>query len=248
VSGLGHTLEQEGLATVVVSLIREHTEMMRAPRALWVPFQLGRPLGVPDDPDFQKRVLRAAFDVLKQPSGPVIVDFPDDAPSVPADREEADGLVCPVSFGRAGGGAEAGLAERLGAEVRQLRIWYDLALERRGRTTFGVSGLDIDKVAEGLAAVVEAGETAGPEADGDAVHRLRLACEDLKAFYYEALAAQPGNASQQTLDAWFWQETEAGGVIVRLWRICQASAAPTLKRLSMVLVPRAQQARLASQT
>jgi hypothetical protein len=29
-----------------------------------VPFELGRPLGVPNDADFQKRVLLAAFDLL----------------------------------------------------------------------------------------------------------------------------------------------------------------------------------------
>ena len=58
-SALGHYLESEGLATASISLIRLHTEKIRPPRALWVPFELGRPLGVPDDPAFQTRVLRA---------------------------------------------------------------------------------------------------------------------------------------------------------------------------------------------
>ena len=57
--GLGHYLEREGLATAQISLIRVHTEKIRPPRALWVPFELGRPLGTPDEPDFQTRVLRA---------------------------------------------------------------------------------------------------------------------------------------------------------------------------------------------
>ena len=59
--GLGHFLEDEGVPTVQISLIREHTEIIKPPRALWVPFMLGRPLGVPDDGEFQKRVLRSAL-------------------------------------------------------------------------------------------------------------------------------------------------------------------------------------------
>jgi len=35
-----------------VSLIREQTAAIRPPRALWVPFMLGRPFGVPNDPAF----------------------------------------------------------------------------------------------------------------------------------------------------------------------------------------------------
>ena len=61
---LGHFLEREGLATTGISLVREHTEKVRPPRALWVTFELGRPLGRPDDPPFQQRVVRAALDLL----------------------------------------------------------------------------------------------------------------------------------------------------------------------------------------
>ena len=56
---LGHYIEQEGVATAGLSLVRLHSEKIRPPRALWVPFELGRPLGAPNDPAFQTRVLRA---------------------------------------------------------------------------------------------------------------------------------------------------------------------------------------------
>jgi hypothetical protein len=49
---MSHTLEAAGMATTQISLVREHTAAIRAPRALWVPFILGRPLGVPNDPAF----------------------------------------------------------------------------------------------------------------------------------------------------------------------------------------------------
>ncbi|MEX1300510.1 MAG: hypothetical protein AB1Z81_16035 [Desulfotignum sp.] len=60
------------------------------PRALWVPFVLGRPLGRPGDPAFQMRVTLAALALLESETGPVLIDFPDNAPDVsePARNEE----------------------------------------------------------------------------------------------------------------------------------------------------------------
>ena len=60
VGGLGIIFEEEGLATTQISLIRIHTEK-RIHRGHRVPFELGRPLGVPNDAAFQKRVMVAAF-------------------------------------------------------------------------------------------------------------------------------------------------------------------------------------------
>jgi len=65
VSALGHYLEEEGIPTVAISLIRAQTENTKPPRALWVPFELGRPLGPPSDPAFQKRVILAALRLLE---------------------------------------------------------------------------------------------------------------------------------------------------------------------------------------
>jgi len=86
VSALGHYLEEEGIATVAISLIRPQTENTKPPRALWVPFELGRPFGPPSDPTFQKRVILAALRLLERESGPVIIeDFPDDDPRATPD-------------------------------------------------------------------------------------------------------------------------------------------------------------------
>jgi len=81
VSALAHYLEEEGLATVAISLIRPQTENTKPPRALWVPFELGRPFGPPGDAAFQRRVILAALGMLERDKGPVIIeDFPDDDP------------------------------------------------------------------------------------------------------------------------------------------------------------------------
>ena len=47
---------------------------MNPPRALWVPFELGRPIGAPDEPDFQRRVVEAALALFAAPDGPVFLD------------------------------------------------------------------------------------------------------------------------------------------------------------------------------
>ena len=84
-SALGHYFEEEGLATVTISLIRPQTENTKPPRALWVPFELGRPFGPPSDAAFQRRVI-AALRLLERADGPVLIeDFPDDDPRARAD-------------------------------------------------------------------------------------------------------------------------------------------------------------------
>jgi hypothetical protein len=70
--------------TTQISLIREHTEVIKPPRALWVPFELGRPLGAPDDAAFQKQVLLAALTLLEASAGPILEDFPQNVPPLKA--------------------------------------------------------------------------------------------------------------------------------------------------------------------
>ena len=70
-------LERRGIATVAIQLLREVAERVRPPRALWVPFPHGYPLGRPGDPAGQRRVLESA---LRWPADPsldrgAIVDF-----------------------------------------------------------------------------------------------------------------------------------------------------------------------------
>ncbi len=93
--GLSHYIEEEGVATTQISLIREHSEIIRPPRALWVPFELGRPLGPPNDPAFQARVLVSVLMLLEASEGPVLQDFPEDAP---ADEAYAGPVACPIPF------------------------------------------------------------------------------------------------------------------------------------------------------
>ena len=67
---------------------------------------MGRPLGVPNDAAFQRRVLLAALNLLAAPAGPVLADYAEDAPQVSED--ETAGFACPVSFAQPA--LETGLA------------------------------------------------------------------------------------------------------------------------------------------
>ena len=49
---LAHFFESFGLSTVLVGFVKEHIEAIKPPRALWLDFPMGRPLGKPNDPDY----------------------------------------------------------------------------------------------------------------------------------------------------------------------------------------------------
>ncbi|MEM8923626.1 MAG: hypothetical protein AAGD35_08975 [Actinomycetota bacterium] len=73
-STLAHVLEEEGLATVSLGIVEGQLRSTAPPRGLFVDFPLGRPLGKPADPAFQRRVLDHAFSLLDA-TAPTIETF-----------------------------------------------------------------------------------------------------------------------------------------------------------------------------
>ena len=122
---LGHFLERQGIATTGISLVREHTEKIRPPRALWVTFELGRPLGIPDDAPFQRRVVKAALDLLARTDGPLIGDYPEHV------TEAADftGWACPINLAPAQVDSLAALGQISGIGENKLRRFGPALLE-----------------------------------------------------------------------------------------------------------------------
>ena len=145
-----HYLESEGIATTGISLVRVNTERMELSRFLWVPFEIGRPFGAPHEPDFQRRVLRAALGLLEQRDGPVILeDFPDDAPAGDDDgHDDCGSWSCPVSFGGVADG-DAGLVAEALAELRRLAPWHEVYAAQRGRSAPMASGLSHEQIVRG---------------------------------------------------------------------------------------------------
>jgi hypothetical protein len=235
VSALARYFEREGLATTSVSLVREHTEVMQPPRALWVPFMLGRPFGAPNAPDFQRKVLVAALRLLEAERGPVLEEFPEDAPGS-AQEDEPQGLACPINLGpRAAGDDPA--AQVLG-EIAQLQPWHDIAVQRSGRAV-GLTGVDVEELARFAVSYLGASPRPIYDPKMSAAEALKRACDDLKTFYLAAASAQPGNTGAAALEQWFWRETAAGELFIKLSAACRASADEGLRTLGeKMLVPR----------
>ena len=238
--GLAHYLERAGIATTQISLVRLHTEKIRPPRALWVPFELGRPCGPPRDAAFQTRVLRAVLALLERPSGPVLEDFPEELPTDA--RPTDDAWVCPVSFNRPDVAADgdAALAAVFATEFSRMLPWYERAVETHGRTTVGPSGLDVNELPAFFRTVLLDRSAVAPRDGVPLADAVRLAAEDLKAFYFEAAAVQPGAPDSRQMTRWFWHDTRAGDMLRALKTRFEASSDEGLRLLGqLLLVPRA---------
>ena len=218
--GLAHYIEAGGISTVGISLIREHTEAIQPPRALWVPFPLGRPFGVPHDRDFQMDVLYSLLAVLEETSGPVIVDYERDVPSEDIDIAWACALPLPP-LPEADGEAER-LAQGIEAEVNFLLPWHAEFARRNGRTLYGLANLRIEdapRLGTFLAAFA-VGETPPlPEGtSGTLPTALRPIIDDLKTLYLEAASVQParGMPDPYRLNGWLYRETRLGDLLYRV--------------------------------
>ena len=193
--------------------MREHSEAIKPPRALWVPFELGRPLGQPNDAEFQQRVLRACLGLLEANSGPVLEDYPEDVPA-DADSGNMIGMSCQIELPQPPSN-ESELTRSLLQEIEQIMPWYELAVNQRHRTTVGISELDIADAARFLIDFIEDSSTPSPRPEVEIGPMLKFACEDLKAFYSEAMSAQPGMSTSMAVESWLWSETVLGKL---LWK------------------------------
>ena len=72
-------IERVGITTVSISLLREVTAIIRPPRALFVPYPMGFPLGAPNDPELQHHIIAAALALLPRTDVPVLAEFKDEA-------------------------------------------------------------------------------------------------------------------------------------------------------------------------
>ena len=225
-SALGHYLEEEGIATVAISLIRPQTENTKPPRALWVPFELGRPFGPPSDPAFQKRVVLAALRMLERGDGPVVIeDFPDDDPRARPDPTWHP----PYAPAAVAAGSADSLAARLEAEIPLLQGAHQRWVAQHGRTTVGLSGLPIGECARYVADWLRGKAPPSLREGFSAPLMLRFAVDDVKAYYLEAAAAGAAKPSSRQLGDWFWNESAAGAAIHALREALQASDDDRLK-------------------
>jgi hypothetical protein len=210
---LARALEAAGIATTSISMVREHTEKVKPPRALFVPFPFGHALGRPNDPALQHRVLRAALDLLAEPSGPVLRDFPDDAePGVEPPAPVQASTIAPA----------ANAPDDPAAEIIGIRAQHGQWIAQNGgRTAFGLSGVPASRVA-GVVRFLQS-FAAGEHADMEERPRdvavpafIRWCADDLKTLYFEGRMATAPAAGGAEIARWFWGETAAGQLLRRV--------------------------------
>ena len=200
---LAHIFEAAGIATVVLSSVREVAQKVSPPRALHCEFPLGRPLGIPNDVEFQMDVLRRAFALLTEPSGPVLVDHP---VVIEADEQPVSCAI-PPRF-------DASLPPCVD-EARGVKKAYVRALERRGVTSVGRS-IAADEVPNALAvlhAIANGQDWTTAEIPGGNIMSL---CHDIRTYYEEAAlelidGPAPGG---RAMENWFFEKTEAGATVL----------------------------------
>jgi hypothetical protein len=222
---LARVLEAAGISTTSISLVREHTEKVKPPRALWVPFPFGYALGRPGDPALQHRVLRAALDLFAEPAGPVLRDFPDNAE--PGDQPGAPPQASGITLTDA---APADVA----MEATQMRRYHEVWVEKSGRTLLGLSGIPATRfrgVVRFLEEFAGGGEADMAErpAEVPLANFIRYCADDLKTLYFEGRLAMKPGAGGEEIARWFWGETGAGRLLRRVRDRLDASDDPRWK-------------------
>jgi len=231
--------------TTQVSLIREHTERLRPPRALFVPFSFGRPFGAPNEPAFQSRVMMTALKLLERTDGPILEEFPDLPPGAAPGGEDdtMEGWTCPVNLAVPAG--EMSDAEKFAAaltrEIALMRPWYDEAVKNSGgRRRDGLTPYTPEECVDKLMGFI-ADPNIASFVDGEPLPRaIKLCADDLKHFYYQAALARPTGVTDKQLDDWFFGSTFAGRLFLDLREALIATDDAALKRVGMInIVPHA---------
>ena len=160
--------------------------------------------------------MRAAFGMLATATEPTIDDYPIDAPGT-----APEAWACPLNLAT---DPDDSLRGRVQSEVGRLRPWAAETRRQRGRTQFGLSGAapdQIDEVVAALLAVAESGDISNdPPGDVEWAHPMPLLirhlAEDLRGFYHEAIAAQPGDTppDHDALNDWIFGGTALGDLLL----------------------------------
>lgn len=195
-SAIAHWLEIAGISTVVVGLVKLHLEKMLPPRALWVPFELGRPLGPPSNPQIQRAVLEQALKLVESSERQTLADFHLDDPRFIADTDWQP--------------PDTGTHQSVLSECTALKPHYQRGCVDKSRTTVGVAKVAIEELATLFDEVYAENEFKPVRTDISDRLMFRLAMDDLKSYYIEAALAGRGNPSSRQIYDWLWQETLLG--------------------------------------
>jgi hypothetical protein len=202
VSTLARALEASGIATISLLANRSQAELVGPPRGLFCEFPLGRPLGKPLDPAFQRSVLDAAFALLPRTDGPIIESF-----DVVIEDESDQPLSCPIPP-RLDPNEPAAVSE-----ARGLRAARDRGVERMGTTQVG-RVVDADGVPDAIRAFVDVVEGTPWNAVEYAGGNPTTLLMDIRAYYEEAaLGLSDGVPAARAAETWYYQSTSMGELV-----------------------------------
>ncbi len=196
-------MEAAGIATVALGSIREQIYNTAPPRGLWCDFPLGRPLGKPNDPEFQHRVLAQALDLVESATEQIVTDFPE---AIVDDVDEVLSCSLPPRF-------DSSIHPAID-EARGIRAAYDRAGAASTRIGAG-RVVSADDIPEAIEAFIKIGDGTPWKEAGVPGIPARVA-QDIRG-YYEAAAIELSDHSPSAWAGarWFLTQTEAGAVINR---------------------------------
>lgn len=181
--------------------IREQIYSTAPPRGLFCDFPLGRPLGVPNDAAFQRRVIDAAFELLAAPE-PLVTDFGE---TIEDNVEEM--LMCPLPA-RHDPNAHPAIDEAKG-----LRGAYDRAVEKYGNRAGAARHLDADGIPDALDAFIQVANGV-PWKEAGIPGIPARAAHDIRGYYEMAAMEIAGHTPAAWAGyRWYRDQTEAGAVI-----------------------------------
>lgn len=186
---------------MTIGSIREQIYNTAPPRGLFCDFPLGRPLGIPNDASFQRRVLERAFGLLGATSQ-LVEDF--------EERIEDDTtqmLMCPLPA-RHDPDAHPAIDE-----ARGLRPAYDRAVAKHGNRAGAARHLDADGVPGAIEAFIRVAQgTPWKEAGIPGVPAR--AAQDIRGYYEMAAMEITGHTPAAWAGyRWYRDQTKTGDVI-----------------------------------
>ncbi|MCY3813635.1 MAG: hypothetical protein OXH15_17725 [Gammaproteobacteria bacterium] len=189
------------MATVAIGSIRGQIYGTAPPRGLFCDFPLGRPLGVPGDAAFQRRVLERAFAMLER-TEPAVEDY-----EVVIEDGETQPLACPLPP-RMDPDAHPAIDEAKG-----LRPAYDRAIAKYGNRAGAVRLLDADSIPAAIESFIRVAEGHPWKQAGIPGIPARVS-QDIRG-YYEMAAMEIADHTPAAWAGyrWFRDETKTGEVI-----------------------------------
>ena len=198
---LAHIFEAAGLATVAFGSIRQHMVGTAPPRGLACDFPLGRPLGKPNDPVFQHRVLAHALSMLER-TGPGVEDFAESVTD-----QETEALACPLPP-RHDPDAHPAVDE-----ARGLRAAYERAVTQYGNRVGAGRAVSADDIPSALEAFIRISQGTPWKEAGIPGVPARVA-HDIRGYYETAaLAIADHTPAAWAGLRWFRDSTQAGKVM-----------------------------------